>query len=348
VLGNIVKGVVGAFARPLNFVIERVIQKFLDGIGRVASAIPGVNIDVPTLPTIPTRMHSGGVVGKGGPMLPGMRPDEALRTLQVGEVVLPKDVAAKLGPATVAQLIRGGASVSDAYGLLSKGASKPTGGFPNPLDALSNAASAVADTVRNIVANVAEPMIRAAVDTFDGMTRAGGKGALPAKMIQGFVHKLAFGALAWIRGADDAAKAAQATDLSALARQPLGQFGQDSGVWRQMQAALLREFPWAQVTSAFRVSYTHGSNNPSRHGYGRALDIMPSWAIFDWIADTYGRISHELIFTPAGARQLYNGASHVYSGVTAADHMDHIHWSLARGIDAVVNKPTFTASSKSA
>ena len=66
-------------------------------------------------------------------------------------------------------------------------------------------------------------------------------------------------------------------------------------------------------------------------------------AIFDWIAKTFGASSRELIFTPAGGRQIKDGRPYTYGGQVAQDHHDHVHWAyddggwLPQGISTVVN-----------
>jgi hypothetical protein len=39
----------------------------------------------------------------------------------------------------------------------------------------------------------------------------------------------------------------------------------------------------------------------------------------------------ELIFSPAGMAQLWHGKPHMYSGVTRANHWDHVHLAMQRG-----------------
>jgi phage-related minor tail protein len=36
---------------------------------------------------------------------------------------------------------------------------------------------------------------------------------------------------------------------------------------------------------------------------------------------------------------VWNGRPHVYTGVTAAMHYDHVHWAMANG--GIVDRPTF-------
>jgi hypothetical protein len=109
----------------------------------------------------------------------------------------------------------------------------------------------------------------------------------------------------------------------------LGQ-GMVSG-WARQWAVVHRAFPSAQLYSAYRPGAITSSGNQSYHAMGRAIDITPSMAIFQWIARNFGGNSKELIFSPAGSRQLKNGRPHYYSGQVRADHFDHVHWAMDRG-----------------
>ena len=53
----------------------------------------------------------------------------------------------------------------------------------------------------------------------------------------------------------------------------------------------------------------------------------------------FGGRSRELIFSPAGMRQVHNGQPHMYTGVTRRDHWSHIHWAMGRGGNAVLRAP---------
>lgn len=97
--------------------------------------------------------------------------------------------------------------------------------------------------------------------------------------------------------------------------------------YEQMTAALQAAFPGVRITSDLRPGAVTSSGRRSLHADGMALDIEPSMEVFDWIARSYPE-SSELIFSPAGARQINNGRPHVYQGQVVADHVDHIHWGI--------------------
>ncbi|MFB9776111.1 tape measure protein [Brevibacterium otitidis] len=104
----------------------------------------------------------------------------------------------------------------------------------------------------------------------------------------------------------------------------------DSGIWRPWWALVKNQFPQARLHSAYRPGSITATGNRSHHGAGRAIDITPSMAIFNWLAANYGPQLAELIFSPAGRRQLHRGRPHMYTGVTRAMHFDHIHLAAMR------------------
>lgn len=111
----------------------------------------------------------------------------------------------------------------------------------------------------------------------------------------------------------------------------LGMLGPAAG-WQAMMEALRAIFPGMPLHSGYRPGAITATGRPSYHGKGRAVDIPPDMAIFNAIANSpVAAITRELIFSPAGNRQIHNGRPHYYSGVTRDNHWDHIHWALANG-----------------
>lgn len=101
----------------------------------------------------------------------------------------------------------------------------------------------------------------------------------------------------------------------------------DSGVHRQMVEILKAEFPTLVITSTYRAGSITATGNLSYHARGMAVDMAPRMEVFEWIRANYPN-SKELIFSPAGNRQIHNGKPHTYTGVTRADHFDHVHWAI--------------------
>jgi len=103
-------------------------------------------------------------------------------------------------------------------------------------------------------------------------------------------------------------------------------FGPGS-IWEKLFETVRRQFPDVELLSGFRPGAITATGRPSLHGRGRAIDISPRMDIFDWLASTFPA-SGELIFSPAGARQIYKGSPHLYGEPTRSDHWDHIHWGF--------------------
>lgn len=101
--------------------------------------------------------------------------------------------------------------------------------------------------------------------------------------------------------------------------------------WQWQMAALRSRFPGLQLISGYRPGAITATGNASWHGKGRAVDIPPRMDVFEWIRGMYGKNTLELIFSPAGGRQLYKGQPHVFSGITKAMHYDHVHWAYDQG-----------------
>lgn len=102
----------------------------------------------------------------------------------------------------------------------------------------------------------------------------------------------------------------------------------DSGGWQWQMQILRTQFPGLQLISGYRANaVVAGSGKPSNHATGNAVDVPPRMDVFNWIAANYPQ-SDELIYSPAGARQIYAGAPHVYTGITRANHFNHVHWGM--------------------
>lgn len=110
--------------------------------------------------------------------------------------------------------------------------------------------------------------------------------------------------------------------------------------WQKMMAVLRQAFPGLSLISGYRPGAVTSTGNTSYHALGRAVDIPPSWSVFKWIAQNYGRGTKELIYTPAGGRQIKNGQLHQFSGGSIEqDHYNHIHWAYDNGGQIAPNTP---------
>lgn len=102
-----------------------------------------------------------------------------------------------------------------------------------------------------------------------------------------------------------------------------------------VQAAKLVQSLGYRILSGYRPGSRTRSGSLSYHARGMAIDVPPSMKLFNILRDTYPWAT-ELIFTPAGIRQLWHGSPHIYSGGVASDHYSHIHLALATGLRRAV------------
>lgn len=116
--------------------------------------------------------------------------------------------------------------------------------------------------------------------------------------------------------------------LTAMVGGP-GLAGQPMGV-QQMMAIINGEYGPTRLISGYRPGAITATGKPSYHGKGRAVDLPPSMPLFEFLRGRFPN-ARELIFSPAGFRQVNNGRPHFYSGITRANHFDHIHLAMKRG-----------------
>jgi hypothetical protein len=107
--------------------------------------------------------------------------------------------------------------------------------------------------------------------------------------------------------------------------------GSAGGGWKRQWALVHAMFPNARLHSAYRPGARTTSGSQSYHAVGRAIDVTPSMAIFNWIRSNYGARTKELIYSPAGGRQIHNGRNHYYTGAVRRMHFKHLHWAYDRG-----------------
>jgi hypothetical protein len=98
-------------------------------------------------------------------------------------------------------------------------------------------------------------------------------------------------------------------------------------MWRIVQGAI----PGAVMTSNYRPGSITVNGGQSYHALGRAIDLIPA------TMDTFNKVAalfpsaRELIFSPAGGRQLLNGQPHFWGGAVRAQHWDHVHVAMRDG-----------------
>lgn len=111
-------------------------------------------------------------------------------------------------------------------------------------------------------------------------------------------------------------------------------FARGGMVWPSLWNAVKGKFgSKVRLHSAYRPGARTTSGNQSYHARGMAIDITPDMDIFNWIHSTYGKNSAELIYSPAGGRQLKNGKPYMYTGAVRRMHFGHIHWAMRQLVE---------------
>jgi hypothetical protein len=294
-------GIKAAAARPINFVIETVYTKGIKATWDKIAKSVGLDLVLPTVK--PIAYKSGGV-------LPGYTPGRDVHeffsptggrlSLSGGEAIMrPEFTRAVGGPAGVAALnsaARTGQAFADGgvWGWAGDIASHVGKFFSNPAGALGDLLSKPLESVLGRIGGGSIGKIA---------------GQLPRKAVGALIEK---------------AKSLLSTVLPSG-----GKAGPAMG-WQAQWAAVKGMFPGANLHSAYRPGAVTAVGTPSFHGKGRAIDVSPSMAIFNWLAKAFPN-SSELIYSPAGGRQLYMGRQAMFGEPTRSDHYDHIHWAMKNG-----------------
>lgn len=102
--------------------------------------------------------------------------------------------------------------------------------------------------------------------------------------------------------------------------------------WEAMWNIIRSQVPGSVMTSNFRPGAKTVNGGQSYHALGRAIDIVPaSMTTFNAIAKLFPNAS-ELIYSPAGSRQLQNGRPfNGWSDAVRRQHYNHVHLAMANG-----------------
>ena len=110
--------------------------------------------------------------------------------------------------------------------------------------------------------------------------------------------------------------------------------------WRWQIGALRKQFPGIELYSSFRKGARTRSGRLSMHALGRAVDVPPWQTIFNYIHDTFGSRTKELIWGGDPNRNIYYGKHHRFDDDLLRDHgpyqgkpgkFPHVHWSYDEG-----------------
>jgi tape measure domain-containing protein len=315
-------------AKPVNFILGTV---YNDGIREWWNKLAGaVGMDSLLLPKASlVQFASGGV-------LPGYTPGRDVHqfysptggrlALSGGEAIMrPEFTRAVGGPAGVARLNM----------MARKGQAFKNGGvfdfFGDAWDTVKGIGKGIWDAAGMAVEVVKDPLGAIKKAVVDGIIAP-----LMAKVgVDGdFVKILTQLPVKFAGGLADKVKSMFDSQASTMANGTPGS-GVGLGRMGQMLQAVL---PGARVTSGFRAgARTAGFGAVSFHALGRALDIGAGGGrslsqIWDVLNAAYGSQSQELLYTPKGANQILRGGKRGgTSGVTAANHYDHVHWAMKNG-----------------
>ncbi|MFC3623517.1 tape measure protein [Microbacterium aurantiacum] len=302
-IGTAWDGIKSAAATPINFVLDTI---WNNGLRSFWNDLVGtLGLDDMKLPKADlVKFASGGV-------LPGYTPGRDVHrfwsptagglALSGGEAIMrPEFTRAVGGPAGVDALNK--AARSGAIGAIGDGA-----GFAGDVwETIQQAASVAWEFLSNPAAAIQKHVVDGIIGPLLGGQNIFGQtvGALAANTVKGMADM--FGAAA-----------------------PSVPGGKGMG-WQSMWEIVRSRFPDATLNSALRPGAKTVNGGQSYHALGRAIDLPARMEIFNWLKMAFPN-SSELIFSPAGSRQLLNGKEHLWGGAVRAQHFDHVHWAMANG-----------------
>lgn len=302
-VGKAWEGIKQAAAVPINFVLDAIWNKGLRSFWN--DLVTTLKIEDMRLPEAPLiKFASGGV-------LPGYTPG--------------RDVHQFWSPTG------GGLALSGGEAIMRPEFTRLVGGKAG-VDALNAAAIAgrlpMGDGVGQIAGDVWDTISRAASVAWEFLTNPGQ--AIQKHVVDGIITPLASGqnlfgqTIAGLAG--NTVKALSGIFPTAAA--PGGAGMGWEAMWRIVQSAV----PGVSLTSALRPGAVTANGGQSYHALGRAIDLIPA------TMDTFNRVAAlfpnaaELIFSPAGGRQLLNGKPFDgWSDAVRAQHWNHVHLAMAGG-----------------
>lgn len=316
-----------AAAKPINFVLETIwnkgLRSFWNGI------VDELGLDDMRLPAAKTISFATGGVMPG--YTPGRdvhkfySPTGGFLELSGGEAIMrPEFTRAVGGPAGVARLnaqARAGQAFADGgtFGWVGDAWRGVTSFAGDVVDKIKNAAKVAGEFLTDpvgavkshIIDGIINPMLGGADQNVWLKTAA----QLPLTVAKGLGDKIA----GFFSSGGDAG------DMPAA-----GAPGQPTG-WQALWSTVQKILPGAVMTSNFRPGSVTVNGGQSYHALGRAIDVIPA------TMETFNRMraafpdASELIFSPAGNRQLLNGRPHFWGGAVRAQHWDHVHLAMANG-----------------
>ncbi|MEV8167335.1 tape measure protein [Microbacterium paraoxydans] len=304
-IGKAWDGIKKAAAVPINFVLDTVWNKGLRSFWN--DMVGTLGLDDMKLPKASlVKFASGGV-------MPGYTPGRDVHqfwsptagglALSGGEAIMRPEFTRLVG----------GAAGVDALNAAARNGRLPFGDgegnlFGDVWDSITKAASVAWEFMTNPAQAIKTHVIEGIIRPLMGGQNLFGRtvGGLAERTLMGFV---------------DLFKAAA----------PKGVGTKGMG-WEAMWGIVQNALPGAVMTSNFRPGARTVNGGQSYHALGRAIDIVPaSMATFNAIAKLFPNAS-ELIYTPAGNRQLQNGKPFAgWSEAVRRQHYNHVHLAMASG-----------------
>jgi len=300
-----------AARKPVAFVVNQVINPFINGLNTVGKAVGlkdkiepikgfAAGGQIPGMPVKDRDNMLASITGSGAPISVGSGEFITNTRSTLANLGLVKAINAKRGKVTHADVdpyLDGGdgRGTGDGLGDFFSGLK---GTAAKAIDVISNPKKALIDTVTNL------------------MRRLPGAGFL-ADLVGSSIRRLMSAAGNFLGGA--------------------GGLGGQSvlGGWKGMQRLIAARFPGLNLISGLRPGATTLSGKRSYHADGRAVDYPPSRALTAWIRASFGSKTKELI-SPFNDLNLLNGKPHRYTGAVWNQHNfaggnAHTHWAAALG-----------------
>lgn len=304
VIGTAWDGIKRAAAVPINFVLDTIWNRGLRSFWN--DLVRELKLDDMALPEAPLiKFATGGV-------LPGYTPG--------------RDVHQFWSPTA------GGLALSGGEAIMRPEFTRLVGGAAG-VDALNAAARSghlpFGDGIGTIAGDVWDTIAGAAAMAWEFLTNPGQ--AIQKHVIDGIITPLASGENLFgrtIAGMAGNTLKAFAGMFPSASSSPAGKGMGWEAMWKIVQAGV----PGAVLTSAARPGAVTANGGQSYHALGRAIDLIPaSMATFDAVAKLFPNAS-ELIYSPAGKRQLLNGQPFDgWSDAVRQQHYNHVHLAMASG-----------------
>lgn len=310
-IGTAWDGIKKAAAVPINFVLDTVWNNGLRSFWNDMVGTLGLgDMKLPKAKLV--KFASGGV-------LPGYTPGRDVHeffsptggrlALSGGEAIMrPEFTRAVGGPAGVARL---NAAARNGQAFADGGVWGEFGNFAGDVwDNIKGAASVAWDFISNpagaIQKHVIEGILNPLLSNVGGGVIGKAVGSLPGMLMNNMVGL-----------------------LESAAPKGVGSAGMG---WEAMWKVVQANMPGAVMTSNFRPGAKTVNGGQSYHSMGRAIDIVPaSMATFNAMAKLFPNAS-ELIYSPAGGRQLQNGKPfNGWSDAVRRQHYNHVHLAMANG-----------------